>query len=238
MEGRAQSTMPAFSAEPATAQPDDRDLVHAAKDGDLAAFETLVMRHEQRIYGLARRLTGSEPDAQDVTQQTFLSAIKNLAGFQEKAAFSTWLTTIAANAALKVIRKRRGMPTTSLDEATEPDDDGHIPHPEYIADWRESPDRLAQRADTRQLLDAAIAGLDPGHRAVFLLRDVEDLPVRDTALALGISEANVKVRLLRARLHLRERLTRIFGDDGRRYEPDHHSHGTRPLKPLREKAHD
>ncbi len=201
----------------------DQDLVRAAKAGDLAAFETLVTRHERRIYGLARRLTGSEHDAQDVTQQAFLSAVQHLAGFRETAAFSTWLTTIAANAALKVVRKRRGLPTTSLDEATEPDHDGHIPHPDYIADWREAPDRLAERAETHQLLDAAIAELDPGHRAVFLLRDVEDLSVRETAKALGLSEANVKVRLLRARLQLRERLTRAFGDETKQHTPEAHA---------------
>ena len=216
----------------------DQDLVRAAKDGDLAAFETLVKRHERRIYGLARRLTGSEHEAQDVTQQTFLSAVKNLSGFRETAAFSTWLTTIAANAALKVVRKRRGLPTTSLDEATEPDEDGQIPHPEYIADWRETPDRLAQRAETHRLLDAAIAKLDAGHRAVFLLRDVEDLSVRDTAKTMGISEANVKVRLLRARLQLRERLTRVFGDEKRRYKPGKHTHGLASSDASQEKAHD
>ncbi len=219
-------------------QPDDRDLVRAAKKGDLAAFETLVRRHERRIYGLARRLTGSEHDAQDVTQQTFLSAVTNLSGFREAAAFSTWLTTIAANAALKTVRKRRGLPTTSLDEATDPDADGQIPHPEYIADWRETPDRLAERAETRQLLDAAIAELDPGSRAVFLLRDVEDLSVRDTAKALGISEGNVKVRLLRARMQLRERLTRVFGDGERRYQPGDHAHGLATAHALEEKSHD
>ena len=221
--------MDSLAIDAATNHPNDRDLVHAAKSGNLAAFETLVMRHERRIYGLARRLTGSEHDAQDVTQQTFLSAVKNLAGFRETAAFSTWLTTIAANAALKVVRKRRGLPTTSLDQATAPDDDGQIPHPEYIADWRETPDRLAQRAETHQLLDDAIGELNAAHRAVFLLRDVEDLSVRDTAKALGISEANVKVRLLRARMQLRERLTRVFGDEERRYKPGAHA----PATPLR-----
>lgn len=230
--------MDSFPIENAIGQPDDQDLVRAAKNGDLAAFETLVKRHERRIYGLARRLTGSEHDAQDVTQQTFLSAVKNLSGFRETAAFSTWLTTIAANAALKVVRKRRGLPTTSLDEATEPDGDGQIPHPEYIADWRETPDRLAQRAETHQLLDAAIAELAPVHRAVFLLRDVEDLSIRDTAKALGISEANVKVRLLRARMQLRERLTRVFGDEARRYKPGNHAHGLASGHALQEKAHD
>lgn len=209
--------------------PNERDLVCAAKNGDLDAFEILVKRHERRIYGLARRLTGSEQDAQDVTQQTFLSAVKNLSGFRETAAFSTWLTTIAANAALKVVRKRRGLSTTSLDEATEPDQDGQIPHPEYIADWRETPDRLVQHAETHKLLDDAMAELEPGHRAVFLLRDVEGLSVRDTAKVTGISESNVKVRLLRARMKLRERLTRVFGDDSRRYTPGVHLKTPEPL---------
>ncbi|NLE66267.1 MAG: sigma-70 family RNA polymerase sigma factor [Lentisphaerae bacterium] len=207
-------------------RPDDRALVRAAKGGDLAAFEELVKRHERRIYGLARRMTGAEHEAQDVTQQTFLSAVKNLAGFREAAAFSTWLTAIAANAALKMARKRGGLPTSSLDEALEPDGDGHVPHPEYIADWRESPDRLALRAETHRLLDDAIAGLGTGQRAVFLLRDVEGLSVRDTARALEISEASVKVRLLRARMQLREKLTRMFGNESRRYKPGAHAHAS------------
>lgn len=195
-----------------TDRAEDSTLVRRAKGGDLAAFESLVSRHEQRIYGLARRLTGSEEDAQDITQQTFLSVMRKLDGFREAAAFSTWLSTIAVNTALKVVRKRRGLPSTSLDAAVEPDPDGHVPHPDYIADWRDTPDRLAQHAETRKLLDAAIAQLEPGQRAVFMLRDVEDLSIRETAKALRLSEANVKVRLLRARLHLRERLTRAFGD--------------------------
>ena len=209
-----------------TASPEDRVLVRAAKEGDQDAFEELVRRHERRIYGLARRLTGSEHEAQDATQQTFLSVVRNLGEFRETAAFSTWLTTIAVHAALKLVRKRRGLATTSLDEATEPDEDGHLPHPEYIADWRDLPDRLLHRAETRRALDEAIAELDPAHRAVFLLRDADGLSVKDTARALGISEANVKVRLLRARLRLRERLTRVFGDEAHRYTPV--AHGAEP----------
>ena len=216
--------------------PSDQDLVRAARNGDLDAFESLVRRHERRIYGLARRLTGSDHDAQDVTQQTFLDAIRNLAGFRGSAAFYTWLATIAANGALKIARKRRGLPTVSLDEAGEPEDDGRIPHPEYIADWRETPDRLAQRAETHKLLDVAIAELPPIYRAVFLLRDVEDVSVKDTAKALGIGEGNVKVRLLRARMQLRERLTRLFGDEQRQYKPDAHSHAAGHT--LQEKVHD
>ena len=205
--------------------PVDAALVRAARSGDMGAFETLVSRHERRIYSLARRITGSIEDAQDVTQQTFISALRGLPTFRETASFSTWLTSIAAHAALKVVRKRYGLQTQSLDAATTPDDSGRIPHPEFIADWRETPDQLLQRTETRHLLDTAISGLDLGHRAVFLLRDVEEFSVRDTAKALHISEANVKVRLLRARLHLREKLTRVFGDETRRYKPAAHDHG-------------
>lgn len=202
----------------------DAALVTAAKHGDLAAFEMLVTRHERRIYGLARRLTGFDEDAQDVTQLAFLDAMQHLDRFRETAAFSTWITTIAVHAALKLLRKRRGLPVTSLDAATEPDAEGYIPHPEFIADWSEAPDRLAQRAETSRLLDAAIAELDANHRAVFLLRDVEEMSVKETAEALGISEGNVKVRLLRARLALRERLTRLFGDRALRYTSGVHAH--------------
>ena len=217
--------------------PEDSALVRAFRNGDMDAFEALVSHHERRIYGLARRITGSVEDAQDVTQQTFISALRNLSRFREAATFATWLTTIAANAALKVVRKRRGLPTQSLDEATTPDHDGRIPHPEFIADWRETPDQLLQRAETRQLLDTAIAALDPLHRTVFLLRDVEGITVRDTAKALRISEANVKVRLLRARLKLREHLTRTFGDKARHYEPAAHAHEHASLLPGKETAH-
>ncbi len=163
--------------------------------------------------------------------------MRKLDGFRGDASFATWLATIAVNAALKVVRKRRGLPSTSLDAAVEPDSDGRIPHPDYIADWRDTPDRLAQQADTRRLLDAAIARLDPGHRAVFLLRDVEDLSVRDTAKALKLSEANVKVRLLRARLQLREQLTRAFGDPAHRYAPANHDHGATGLRAGKEALH-
>lgn len=205
--------------------PSDADLVRRARDGSLAAFEALVTRHERRVFSLARRIAGSNADAEDVTQQAFLDAMRALPRFREDASFATWLTSIAAHAAMKVLRKRRGLPTVSLEAGTEPDADGHIPHPEYIADWRETPDRLAQRAETGRLLDAALAALDPVYRAVFLLRDVEDLSVAETAAALNISQANVKVRLLRARLQLRERLTRTFGDPARRRAPARH-HGS------------
>lgn len=214
----------AVSATPATSQVSDAELVRRAKTGDLDGFEELVERHERQVYTLALRILQNSHDAEDVTQTAFISALKSLAGFREEARFATWLYRIATHAALKIIRKRKGLNTVSLEEATEPrEEDGNIPHPEFIADWRQSPEELVQRNETQRLLDAALAQLDDKHRLVFVLRDVEGLSVKETAEALGLSEANVKVRLLRARLQLRERLTRYFGDEARqiRRDPNH-----------------
>jgi RNA polymerase sigma-70 factor (ECF subfamily) len=203
----------------------DAELVRAAKAGDLAAFEELTTRHERRIYSLAYRILQNSHDAEDVTQQAFLSAVEHLAKFREESSFATWLYRIATFAALKVIRKRKGLDTVSLEEATEPREDyDSIPHPEYIADWKQSPEQLVERNETRRLLDEALAQLDEKHRVVFLLRDVEGLSVRETAEALRLTEANVKMRLLRARLQLREQLTRVLGDPATRIERGHHHH--------------
>ena len=203
----------------------DAQLVALAKAGELSAFEALVHRHERAAYSLARRMLQNEQDAEDVTQQAFLSAVEHLAGFREEASFKTWLLRIATHAALKVIRKRKGLDTVSLEEATEVSEDfDSIPHPEYIADWRQSPEQLVERNETRRLLDEALALLDEKHRLVFLLRDVEGMSVKETADALGLGESNVKVRLLRARLQLREHLTRMLGDPQTRIERGHSPH--------------
>jgi RNA polymerase sigma-70 factor (ECF subfamily) len=194
----------------------DTELVKRAQAGDLDSFEELVAQHETRVYALALRITGQVHDAQDVTQQTFLNAIEHLSSFRGESSFSTWLLRIATHAALKILRKRRGLPTVSLEQNTEESDSyGEVPHPEFIADWSQSPQKLAERGEIRELLGKALDQLDEKHRLVFVLRDVEGLSVKETAEALELSEANVKVRLLRARLQLREELTRKLGDPSR-----------------------
>ena len=203
----------------------DLALVARAQMGELDAFEALTNRYEQRVYSLALRMLRHPQDAEDVTQQTFLSALEHLDGFRGDASFATWLLRIATHAALKVIRKQKGLDTVSLEEATD-EAGGYetIPHPEYIADWRQSPEQLVETNEIQRLLDEALAKLDEKHRLVFLLRDVEGLSVKETAEALGLSEANTKVRLLRARLQLREQLTRTLGDPERRVVRIPHDH--------------
>jgi RNA polymerase sigma-70 factor, ECF subfamily len=209
---------------PIPSEPADAALVQRARAGEMDAFETLVSRHERRVYSLALRMLRHQEDAEDVTQQTFLSAVENLNGFRGEASFSTWLLRIATHAALKVIRKRRGLKTVSLDGAPDPaEPKGAPPHPDFIADWRLSPEQLVQKHETWRLLDEALARLDEKHRSVFLLRDVEGFSVQETAAALGLTAANTKVRLLRARLQLREELTRAFGDPARQWRRTPHS---------------
>ena len=218
-------TFAIFMSNNPTPETSDAELVRRAKAGELDAFEALTNRYEQRVYGLGMRMLRQEQDAEDITQQTFLSVLENLEGFRGEASFSTWVLRIASHAALKIIRKRKGLNTISLEEATEPSDDlNSIPHPEFIADWRQSPEHLVERNEVRRLLDDALTRLDEKHRLVFLLRDVEGLSIQETATALNLSEGNVKVRLLRARLQLREELTRVLGDPARQLIRSHQHH--------------
>jgi RNA polymerase sigma-70 factor (ECF subfamily) len=198
----------------------DRPLLDRARAGDFAAFEELVGRFQPRVYGLALRILGGSHDAEDVVQQTFLSLIEHLGDFRGESAVAAWVLRIAANHALKLLRKRRGLPTVPLADSDETFAD--VPHPQYIAPWRDDPADLAARHETRELIDRALAGLDAKYRAVFVLRDVEGFSVKETAELLDISEPNVKVRLLRARLALRELLTRELGDESARVRPHAH----------------
>lgn len=201
----------------------DAELVQRAKAGDLSAFEVLTTRHERRVYSLAMRMLRHEQDAEDVTQQAFLSVVEHLDRFRGEASFSTWLLRIAAHAALKIVRKRKGLDMVSLEEATEPSDHSEtIPHPEFIADWRQSPEQLVETREIQGLLDEALTRLDEKHRMVFLLRDVEGLSIKETAEALDLTESNTKMRLLRARLQLREELTQTLGDPAKQLARSHH----------------
>ena len=201
----------------------DRPLVEQAKAGDFAAMESLLVKYERQVFGVARRIVQQHQDAEEVTQQTFLSVIEHLGEFREESQFRTWLLRIATNHALALLRKRAVRAGPSLDDRDSDDSYEGIPHPEYIAVWRETPEEIAVRRETRQYVDEALADLNEKYRVVFVLRDIEELSTRETADILGISVEAVKVRLLRARLMLRERLTRLFGDESTRVTPHDHS---------------
>lgn len=187
------------------------DLVERAQSGDMEAFAELVRRYERRIYRMARQITQNDEDAEDVLQESFLKAFQHLDSFQGQSKFYTWVTRIAVNESLMKLRKRKSDRTVSLDENIETDEE---PIVREIAVWDDTPESKYSQEELRQILDKAIESLKPIFRTVFVLRDVEELSTEETAEVLGLSVAAVKSRLLRARLQLRERLTRVFKRKG------------------------
>jgi len=186
-------------------------LVERARQGDSAAFSELVSRYERKIYRMARNITQNDEDAEDILQDSFLKAFTHLDSFQGQSKFYTWLVRIAVNESLMRLRKRKSDRTVSLDENIETDEE---PIVREIAVWDDNPELRYSQTELRTILDQAIAGLKPIFRTVFILRDVEELSTEEAADALGLSVAAVKSRLLRARLQLREKLTRIFKRKG------------------------
>jgi RNA polymerase sigma-70 factor (ECF subfamily) len=185
---------------------DDVTLVDAAKQGDMAAFEQLVKRHTAMIFRVAMHIMASREDAEEVVQDAFLKAFQHLQDFEGRARFSTWLTRIAVNAALMKLRNLRRATTVSIDQ--EADEGGTLA--DKVADWKPNPEQLYNRTELREILQRALASLPHAYRVVFLLRDVEGVSVVDTAEMLGLRIPNVKARLFRARLKLREQLSRYF----------------------------
>lgn len=203
--------MEASASEPAF---DESGLVTKAKSGDARAFSELVRRYERKIYRLARHITDSDEDAEDVLQEAFLKAYEHLDNFQGNSKFYTWIVRIAVNESLMKLRKRKSDRTVSLDEP--PAEGVEEPVVREIAVWDGNPEQRYSQEELRTILDSAIQNLKPAFRTVFVLRDVDELSTEETAEALGLSIPAVKSRLLRARLELRERLTRLFkkkGDD-------------------------
>lgn len=180
--------------------PDDQ-LIERAVAGDYAAFEELVQRHASGVYHLALKMLHNAADAEEVLQDTFLSAHTHLKDFRRQASFKTWLYRIAANQALTRLRKDKKKHELWLDEETDM----------ATADWTTDPEVMAEHEELRRRLMQAVDALPPAYRAVFWLRDVEGLSTQEVADVLDLEVPNVKTRLLRARLKLREMLSDYVG---------------------------
>jgi RNA polymerase sigma-70 factor, ECF subfamily len=193
----------------------DPKFLEALRQGHRQAFAELVDATSQQIYRLALKMLGDPQDAEDVLQETYLKAFRSLPAFEGRSSLTTWLYRIAVNESLMMIRKRR--PQVSIDETRE---DGEETEPKEIVDWCCLPEHELVSTEAKRFLDQSIARLSPALRAVFVLRDVEGLSIRDTAEALNITEMTVKTRLLRARLKLRNELTHYYGEkvENKKYE--------------------
>jgi RNA polymerase sigma-70 factor (ECF subfamily) len=193
------------------------DLVNRARGGDGSAFSALIRQYEGKIFRLAMNITQNREDAEDVLQESFLKAYEHLDQFQGNSRFYTWIVRISVNQALMKLRKRKTDRSVSLDEQI---DTGEDTMTREIAAWDPDPEERFSREELHTILAEAIDGLAPIYRTVFTLRDVDGLSTEETAEALELTVPAVKSRLLRARLQLRDTLTRFFkrkGDDAFAY---------------------
>jgi len=192
---------------------DEPAIVAQARLGDAKAFSELLRRYEGKIFRLALHITQNREDAEDVLQEAFLKAYEHLDQFQGQSRFYTWIVRIAVNQALMKLRKRKSDRSVSLDDTI---DTGEYTVACEIGAWDENPEQHYSREEINEILGTAIDGLAPIYRAVFVLRDVDGLSTEEAAEALELSVPAIKSRLLRARLQLRDKLTRYFkrkGDD-------------------------
>ena len=181
----------------------EQALIEQVQRGQNELFYELVRPYERRVYAAALAIMRNESDAEDVAQEAMLKALANIRQFRAEARFSTRLIQITVNEALMRRRRERTAMMQAIDDR--PDDEGEYT-PRDFADWREIPSEALERKEVRQKLAEALASLDQKYREVFVMRDMEQLNIQETAEALGISVASVKTRLLRARLMLRDLL--------------------------------
>jgi RNA polymerase sigma-70 factor, ECF subfamily len=205
----------------------DRDwpLVEALRLREATAAERLVATYGKRAYRLAIRITGSEQDAEEAVQDAFWSVMRKIDTFRGDSSFGTWIYRIVSNAAYMHVRRRRQASVEiPLDQILPSfDEDGR--HADVIRDWSSSIDDPAVRAELRAVLSSAVSELPAQYRAVFVLRDVEGRSTAEVAGVLGITVATAKIRVHRARLFLRKRLSTFMasaGDSDRKMDQEEH----------------
>jgi RNA polymerase sigma-70 factor (ECF subfamily) len=179
-------------------------LIDRVVAGDHEAFAVLLKPYERMIYVSALGIVGNEADAEEVAQEAILKAFRNLPRFRRESKFSTWLVQIAINEAKMKLRKDRRHLYESVEQGRQTEEGEYVPR--EFADWREIPSAALETKELRETLSKALESLPAKYRSVLVLRDVQQLNIRETAEALGISEANVKTRLSRARLQMRDAL--------------------------------
>jgi RNA polymerase sigma-70 factor (ECF subfamily) len=202
-------------------QESDAELVHGIAANDHAAFERLMRRYNSRLFRIARAILKDDAEAEDAVQDAYLEAFRHIGEFRGQSQVATWLTRIAINQALMRLRRHK------RERVVVPfpgDTSGASPQAEVVDRKAESPAAATLRAEIRNLVESRIDELPPAFRAVFVMRDVEEMTVQETAECLGIPPATVRTRLFRGRALLREALARdldtatleVFGFAGER----------------------
>lgn len=181
----------------------EAELIAAVLGGEIQLYHELIQPYERSVYVMALSYVKNEADAEDAAQETFVRAFRKLSSFRAESKFSTWLMSITINEARTRLRRQALIRMEPLDQL--PDENMSI-SPALLRDWREIPSEVLEREEVRNLILRAVEQLPDIYRQVFLLRDVEELTVSETAETLNISVPSVKVRLHRARLMLQKQL--------------------------------
>jgi RNA polymerase sigma-70 factor (ECF subfamily) len=187
----------------------ESDLMQRVLSGETDLFYELVHPYERAVFLAAASIMGNDADAEEVAQETMLKAFKYLARFRHESKFSTWLIQIAINQAKMKLRRNRRHLYESIDNGRRTEDGDYIPTD--FADWREIPSEALEQTELRGALQKALNSLPEKYRTVLILRDVQQMSITETALALGLSEENVKTRTSRARLQMRDLLAPGWG---------------------------
>jgi RNA polymerase sigma-70 factor (ECF subfamily) len=190
----------------------EAELLTGLRAGEQAAYRRFVELNSANVYNVALKLLGDDQEAEDVLQETFLSAFQAIDRFEGRSQLSTWLYRIAYNAGLMRLRKRDRMTTFSLDQPLGKTDEEPAVETRFLVDWSAVPDDQLLTAEARQEMDRAIAELPESLRSAFVLRDIQGLSGAETAEVLGITVQAVKSRLHRARLRLRDTLSEYFAE--------------------------
>jgi RNA polymerase sigma-70 factor (ECF subfamily) len=187
-------------AAPRAAGGDERQLVRAAQKGDKAAFETLVQRHQHRVFAVARGILKRQEDVEDIAQQVFVKAYFSLKRFDQRAAFSTWLYKITVNECWDLLRKRKARPLVYESDFSEEQSRQYASPDRELARGPDTSDRMAMR----ERLDAMLDQLEKRDRAMLVLKEVEGFSVEEIAESMSLNANTVKVRLFRARRRIIE----------------------------------
>ncbi len=203
--------------EQAQLRANEAELIKRVCNGDREAFYELVRPYERLVYATAISVVKNPADAEEVAQEAVLKAFSNLASFRAESKFSTWMLQITYNEARMRLRKAHSHLYESIDDPRQSEDGDYWP--KDFADWRPIPSELFETDEVRQAIQNATNSLRAIYREVFVLRDVQNLSTKETATILGISEVAVKIRLLRARLQMRDTLAPGIDGCGVRGQP-------------------
>lgn len=184
----------------------EKELIAKAKQGDMQAFEELILKHEKIVYNVAFRMMNHSEDAKDISQEVFLKAYRNIKNFDERSMFSTWLYRITTNTCIDEMRKRKGKQSYSLEEELE-NEDGSMQR--QIADEGDTPEESLMRGEEKGEILQALDTLSEEHRAAIILRDVKGLSYEEISEIIELPMGTVKSRISRARNQLKNEILKI-----------------------------